>query len=286
LLEASRHPGDHAGMSTTETPTLIDDPDAMRVRARWSRLASSALLVAAVGPMLMFAASLIWGLDVGDATFFAVGAVLAFAGALLLRSRRTVARVLGLIVALLVGMMLFWTAFGLATPDSFFDFVPGVLVIPGALTAIVAGIAAIRAQRRGDLVPSSGAGERKAMTVGAALIVVLAVASAALTLTGRDTVDAAEADVTIAMSDFEFEADGSEIALSAGDVVLVRNDDPFHHTFTIEELDIDLDMGPGSEELVTIPDDASGGYVLYCEPHTNDPEDPSDDDMAARIRID
>ena len=273
-------------MSTTETQTLIEDSDQGRARARWSRLASSALLVAAVGPMLMFAASVLWGLDVGDATFFAVGAVLAFAGALLLRSRRTLARVLGLVVAVLVAMMLFWTAFGLAAPDSFFDFVPGVLVIPGALTAVVAGIAAIRAQRRGDLLPRSGEGERKVMTVGAGLVLVLAVASAALTLTGRETVDAAEADVTVAMSDFEFASDAPEIELSAGDVVLVRNDDPFAHTFTIDELDIDLQMGPGSEKLVTIPDDASGEYVLYCEPHTSDVEDPSDDDMAARIRID
>lgn len=272
-------------MSSTETQSLIDDPEQTGLRARWSRLASVALLVAATGPILMFAASLIWGLDMGDATFFAVGAVLAFAGALLMRSRRTPVRALGLVVALLVGMMLFWTAFGLASPDSFFDFVPGLLVIPGALTAIVAGIAAIRAQRRGDVVRRAGGGERKVMAVGAGLIGLLAVASAALTLTGRDTVDAADADVTIAMSDFEFETDSAQVVMEPGDVVLVRNDDPFLHTFTIEELGIDVVLGPGSEELVTIPEDGSGEYVLYCEPHTNDPDDPSEDDMATRIRV-
>ena len=270
----------------TQTETRTPDQRGQGVaRARWSRLASGALLAAAIGPMLMLAASLAWGLDPGDATFFAVGGVVAFAGALLLRSGRTVARALGLVVAVVVGMMLFWTAFGLATPDSFFDFVPGLLVLPGAVVALVAGIAAIRAQRRGDLVDHPGAGERKVMAVGAGLVVLLAVVSGVLTLVGRQTVDVDRADVTIAMRDFEFDPDGAEVDLQPGDTVLVRNDDPFSHTFTIDELGIDVVLGPGSEELVTIPEDASGGYVLYCEPHTGDVEDPADDDMATRIRI-
>jgi hypothetical protein len=66
--------------------------------------------------------------------------------------------------------------------------------------------------------------------------------------------------------------------------VLVQNDDPFTHTFTIDELGIDIELGPYSEELVELPGD-SGTYVLYCEPHTSDTEEPSDDDMAAELTI-
>jgi len=66
--------------------------------------------------------------------------------------------------------------------------------------------------------------------------------------------------------------------------VLVRNDDPFLHTFTVEELDIDEAITPGSEVLVEIPDE-SGSYVVFCRPHS-DPEEPDPaEDMAANLTI-
>jgi plastocyanin len=64
----------------------------------------------------------------------------------------------------------------------------------------------------------------------------------------------------------------------------VRNDDPFLHTFTVDDLDIDEAMSPGSEELIEIPSEP-GTYVVYCRPHTSDPDDPSSDDMTATLTI-
>jgi hypothetical protein len=29
----------------------------------------------------------------------------------------------------------------------------------------------------------------------------------------------------------------------------------------------------------------TGTYILFCEPHTSDPDDPSEDDMASEITI-
>ncbi len=72
--------------------------------------------------------------------------------------------------------------------------------------------------------------------------------------------------------------------MSSGDTILVRNDDAFLHTFTVDDLDIDVDLGPKSEELIEIPD-GSGTYVFYCSPHTSTPEEPSDDDMAGELII-
>jgi hypothetical protein len=42
------------------------------------------------------------------------------------------------------------------------------------------------------------------------------------------------------MTDFEF--DPESLSVAAGDSVLVKNSDPFVHTFTVEELDIDVSL--------------------------------------------
>jgi plastocyanin len=251
-------------------------------RPRWTRLATLGLILAALGPLLMFGASLAWGLE--DFAFFGIVGFVALVGAFLVWRFGVWGKVAGIVVALLVALALFWTAFGLATPSSFFDFVPGTLVIPGALLAIASSVGAIVAHRRGHLSRSAAGGERAAIRVAIAVVVVLMVLSGVLTAVGRETVDgAAGADLTVELSDFEF--DRNEYSLAGGTTVLVKNSDPLLHTFTVDELDIDVKLGPGSEEIVEIPDEP-GSYILYCVPHTSDPDDPSEDDMAADLQID
>lgn len=261
------------------------DEEAADGPGRWSGLASLGLVMAAAGPLLIIAAALAWGLDdTGDLSFFAVTGVAALAGAALMRQRRTWMKVIAVVLAVLVGMALFWTAFGISSPASFFDFVPAVLVLPGALIGFVAGIAAVRSGRRrpGDV---AAQGERRAMQGVLAAVGALVVVSAILSIAGRETVsdaDAASADLVVDLKDFEFDAEGYDV--QGGATVLVKNSDPFLHTFTIDELGIDVSLNGGSEKLVTIPD-LPGTYVLYCEPHTSDTEDPSEDDMAAEITV-
>ncbi|HEX2240095.1 MAG TPA: hypothetical protein VHJ82_02985, partial [Actinomycetota bacterium] len=81
-----------------------------------------------------------------------------------------------------------------------------------------------------------------------------------------------------------FEFDQASYSFPPGSTVLVRNDDPFFHTFTIDALDIDVELTPGSEELVDMPEQR-GAYVVFCRPHTFEPEEPAEDDMAASITI-
>jgi plastocyanin len=188
--------------------------------------------------------------------------------------------VVAVVLAVVVAGTIFWTMFGLFTPGSVFDFVPGLLVMPGALLALGAGISSIRAKGR-----AVGGGERRAATIILGALGLLALVSAVLTVTGRETVDAdaaADADLVVDLEDFEFDQASYEAA--GGATVLVKNSDPFVHTFTVDALDIDVDLGPFSEKLVTLPD-RTGTYVLFCEPHTSDKEDPSDDDMAAVLTI-
>ena len=245
-------------------------------------LATLGFLMAAAGPILLIVASLIFGLDLEDVTFFLIPSVLGLLGAFLVRRRSTLAKAFAIVCAVLTFMTVFWTVFGLALPASFFDFVPGTLVLPGVLLAIGATIASIRAAKRGE---STSPGERRVASVILAVVGVLALASAILTVTGRDTVPesaADQADLVVDLEDFEFDQDAYEVP--GGGTVLVKNSDPFVHNFAVDALDIDVDLGPGDEKLVDIPGEP-GTYVLYCEPHTEDSEDPGEDDMAAEITV-
>lgn len=252
-------------------------------KAKWTRLASLGLVLAGLGPTLMLIAGLLFGLDISeDLVFFLGVAVIAFLGAFLVWRFGTWSKFVGILAGVLVGMAMFWTAFGLAEPASFFDFVPGILVLPGALIAIGASIAALLAARKGRLTDRPEAGERRGIQVVLGLVALLALVSAALNLFTRPTASADEAQSTIAMKDFEFGEDSYQVA--AGSKVFVDNDDPFFHTFTVDGLDIDEGFVGGSSKIVTIPEEP-GEYILYCKPHTSDVEDPSEDDMATRITV-
>jgi plastocyanin len=250
--------------------------------SRWSRLSSFGYLLAAGGPALFIIGSLFFGID--QDAFFVLVAAAAVAAALLVRQGRTALKVVGVVLGTLVGLALFWTAFGLAYPTSFFDFVPGLIVLPGVVLGLVAGVGAIRANRRGD----HGAAPRELSAIrGISTVVLLAaVVTGVLTVATRDTVsdeEAASADATIRLDNFDFDDDqGYELA--GGSTVLVKNTDPVVHTFTIDALDIDETLQPGSEKLVTIPDEP-GEYLLYCTPHSSDHEEEADDEMSTTLVV-
>lgn len=251
-------------------------------RGRWTRLATFGLLLAAAGPAVL----LLGGLLIGGATseelpFFVGTMTIPLIGAFLVWRFGLWAKIVGIVLAIVTGLGLFWTVFGLFTPNSFFDFVPGLLVPPGVIIAIVGCVAAIVAHRRENRAEEA-AGERKTMRIVLAIVGALALVSAVLTFTSRSTVgEGADVAMTVTAADFEYP---DTIELSAGDSILVRNDDAFLHTFTIDELDIDVTIGPKSEELIEIPE-GPGSYIFYCRPHTGTPDEPGDDDMAGELTI-
>lgn len=249
---------------------------------RGTNLATLGFLMAAGGPMLLIVATLAYGLDTDDTAFFVIPTVLGLAGAALVRRRSTALKALCVLLAVLILMTVFWTAFGLSYVDSFFDFVPAILVAPGVLLAIGATVVSMRAAKaeRG-----SGRNERRAAIALVAALGLLALVSGALTVTGRDTVPddlAGEADLVVDMADFEF--DQSTYDVAAGGTILVTNSDPFVHSFTVDALDIDVELGPADEVLITVPDE-TGTFILYCVPHTQDADDPAEHDMAAELVV-
>jgi plastocyanin len=251
--------------------------------ARGTHLAILGFLMAAGGPALIVVAMLLFGLDLGDSLFFFVPPMLlGLVGAALVRRPRTGPKVAGVVLGVLAGVAAFPSVFGLAKPASFFDFVPGFLVLPGAFLALGAGITSIRSTRAERL---AGPGERRAVLAIVAALGLAAAASGVLTIAGRETVAgdlAADADVVVELQNIEFDQASYEVP--EGGTVLVRNSDPFAHTFTVQALGIDISLNPGSEKLLRI-DGEPGAYVLFCEPHTSDPDDPGDDDMAAELRL-
>jgi plastocyanin len=261
------------------------DPAAQReAQPRWTRLATLGLVLAAIAPLLLLLAGTLWGLDSEGVPlpFFFITAAIALIGAFLVSRFGTWGKVAGIVASVLLGSVLSFTAFGLFTPNSFFDFVPGLLAIPGVLIAIVSCVAAIRASRRGDRPTAVTGGEQRGIRIVLGVVIALVAISGVLTFTGKSSVDEADADTTVTLSDFEY--DKEDYQIEAGSQVLVRNNDPFLHTFTIEALDIDETLSPGSEVLVEIPSDP-GDYIVFCQPHTSDPDDPSDDDMAATMTV-
>ncbi len=260
-----------------------DENSERALRARWTQLAALGLVMIGLAPFLMLGAALLWGLDVSEEiAFFVPPIVVPWLGAFLVWRFGTWAKIVAIVIALAGLALLFWTAFGLAHPASFFDFVPGLLVIPGALIAIVASIAGIVAKRRGHMVAAPEGGERRAMSVVIAVVGALAVVSAVLTISSRSSVDATDAAAEVDLHDFEF--DRAAYSVPGGSTVVVRNKDPFAHTFTVDALGIDVVLGPGEAQVVTIPSQA-GTYVVYCSLHTSNPENPTSDDMASSLQI-
>ncbi len=252
-------------------------------RARWSVLASTGLFCVAGGLGLMLLASVLFGLDTdGELPMFAGMVVVVTAVGVLVRRFGGWAKALGIVAGVASIMMLFWTAFALGGIQSFFDFMPALLVVPGALTAIAFSIAALVAGRRGHRTESPTGRERSTLRAVVAVIAVAAVVSGVLTVVSRSNATSTGSSATVTLKSFKF--DRKSYTVPAGSKVFVRNDDPFLHTFTVDALGIDQKTAVGGKYLIDIPS-KPGDYVLYCKLHTSDSEKPSADDMAAKLVV-
>lgn len=268
-------------MADVERPEATESTSSTGARARWTWLAALGLLMAGIGPLLMLAVGALWGLSVGEMVpFFGITAAVGLIASYLVWRFGTWSKIVGIVAALAVGMMLFWTAFGLATPQSFFDFVPGLLVIPGALIAVVCCIAAVVAGRRNHLADAPVGGERRGIRIVLGAVLGLAAVSAVLTVVSSMGGPAGEA--TVAAKNFDFEP--ATLEVDGGETIVIENQDPFGHTFTVDELDINETLGPNQKVEVEVPDEG-GTYVFYCVPHTSTPKEPSDEDMAGELTI-
>ncbi len=150
--------------------------------------------------------------------------------------------------------------------NSFFD---AGLLIPGTVSLIVAcvaGIAGLIQQRRGAASEGSTAGARLALSAIVAAVAGLMVVSGILHLIGLESVSADEKAGTISVDIENSVFKPAQLTVPSGKAArfFIRNRDLTVHTFTIDELGIDVKVLPGSEALVELPAPAAGVYVYEC----------------------
>jgi plastocyanin len=192
-----------------------------------------------------------------------VFAVLWLVGALLLSRSSMAAAILLLITFLLfLGLSAPFVVPTLAVPASAGDFILNAASLIAAIVGIVAAIAVLR---RRDAAASSA--PRIVGMAGLAIFLVAFVVGIVALATYKDA-SAQQRDIKLVAEDFEFSEDALRAA--PGEVsVFVENKDSTLHTFTIDELSVDLDVPAGSSARVTFDADP-GTYEFYCVPHEGD----------------
>lgn len=254
-------------------------------KPRWTRLATFGFAMATLAPLILVISVLVWGMDVeGEIAFFLIVSGILAGIAFLVWRFGTWSKIVGIVLGLLTALGLFWMIFGLFVPQSVFDFMPGMLFIPGVLLGVGSCIAAIVAKRRGHRTERAEAGEARGIRIAITALVVGALVSGVLTLTGRSTAgDVSNVAATIVSKSFDYRP--VSVTVAGGSKILVKNDDPFFHTFTIDELEIDEGFAVGSSLVIEIPQ-RPGTYIFYCTPHSDaENPDPAENDMAGRITI-
>ncbi len=181
------------------------------------------------------------------------GAVLTGVGiALVRRLPRTATIVLGTTsVLMLVGALQFGVEH-LAHPSSGIDFVHAVVGIFGRLAAIAVAVMALR---RAD-----GPGPRRVATAAVGVL------AASLLIAGVATVaasgeEAEPGDVLTAISGHAF---ADVIEVEEGGTLFVENQEPFRHTFTVENTSVDVVI-PASQGVRIPIDLAPGSYPVICD---------------------
>jgi len=243
--------------SPPASPEPVAAASSRRRRVGWPALlvASACATIASFVIALIIAGSI-------EAFFLAMAAPIVLGLLLVWRWRRTGIVVLGVVLLAELLASAPFLVDALTHPESPGDFLPLTLFTVATLVGSVAAVPAFRAARDAGR-PASRSALRVAVVAVAVLVAATAVSVVAA---GRvDSVTAQPGDVQLTATDFRF--DTSSVSADAGTVaVTVTNDDATRHTFTIDELGVDLDVPPGTTQRVTFPAD-TGTFRFYCIPH-------------------
>jgi plastocyanin len=173
------------------------------------------------------------------------------------RGGKASAIVLGVLSVIFIGTNLPFLMETLSIPASPIDFISNSWILLSAITAAVAGFFAFRGAGA-----DGGATTFARVVMGVAAVVVVVSVFSFVTYEDDTKQDG---DIEMTTADFEFQPD--EIDADGGTVgVFITNEDPASHTFTIEELDVDVVIPQGAK--VRVEFEADGGeYEFICVPH-------------------
>jgi len=245
----------------------IDVTDPTRTAHASSQAYGLLLMAVAFVGLMSFVLAAYGGEDLGP--FPVVAVVVAGVTALVWKVDRTWASIVGLVVTLLGGAASFYLAFGVFHLFSPIEFISGLLFLVGFFWAIIGGFRAIRARRRSAPTTEREARIRRATSTVIAVASVVSVVGFFATRSTVSSSDAAGA-TTVGMKNFTFTPDSLEVA--SGSTLLLENTDGFTHDFTISDLGVEVDVGPGSESLVDLSGLAPGTYQFVCTLHSSDGE--------------
>jgi plastocyanin len=178
----------------------------------------------------------------------------------------------GLIVGVLGGLLGILFAIdglgeNLSSPDSFLDFAyRPVFGLAAAVFVLVGSSAGLVQHFRGRTSTGGPAMVTIAVKGVLGLVAVLSLFSAILTVAGIHGVSAADkaGATTITAHVTKYDTDTLMAAANGTTKVVFKNEDPIVHTFTIDALDIDVKVGPGSEKLFELKSLKPGTYEFYC----------------------
>ena len=150
--------------------------------------------------------------------------------------------------------------------NSVFDFGVVVVTTVASIMALVGSIVAFVQLRRATARVEATAVEHNALRGVAVVVAILVVVSAVVTLAARDTVEAADrvGAIEVLMKTTEFRT--AQLDAKAGETLrlVLKNDDLYIHTFTIDELGIDVPIGPRGERALSLSPRNTGTFEYKC----------------------
>ena len=237
-------------------------------RPFYTRLAIGGLITV-VATMVVIGIVQLGSGDTSNVAFLVinVGVAVIVAG-LIWRSGSSWALVLGAIAGLLGLGMVYgpYLATAINSFNSIFDFGAGVVATVASIVALVGSVVALVQIRRGRVRVEATAVERNTLRGVAVVVAVMVVVSGVVTLAGRDTVTAAERAGAIELLMRRTEFKTTELDAKAGETLrlVLKNNDLYIHTFTIDELDIDVTIGPRGEKALELTPPTKGTFEYRC----------------------
>jgi plastocyanin len=228
----------------------VDPITAMRPLARWRPV----LVAAALAQILFNVAAMVVNGEVIPPVI--VMSVLLAVGLFVLGTRRRAgAATLGIVSLAHLATSMPFLAEGLVHPESFWDFSLGWSIV---LAAALGVVAAVPVWRQHD----DGSKRARAVSLGTVgLIVALGIVGGVATV-AYESDTAQSGDIEIVARNVEFEP--ANLSAESGEVaVFVDNDDSLRHTFSIDELEVNVEL-PGGKAARAEFNAEPGTYEFYC----------------------
>ncbi len=221
----------------------------------WSRL----LIIAAIAAVVGIGVILILSGLIPPLIIFAL---LFIAGVIVMRTRSRAGVIMLLVISILfLASNVPFIIPALAVPASAVDFIVTVYLLVATIIAIVSSIALLRDRDR-----APGKAPRM-LGSAAAVVVLLAIVGSVVASVTYDSAEAQSGDIRLVAEAIEFSEESLQSDNSVS--VFVKNNDLTLHTFTIDELDVDVDIPAGKSARVTF-DAEPGSYTYYCVPHESE----------------